>query len=152
MNPPDISAGQLILVIVLSLGIAAVYPFAKAGLLYGAIRILKFRVVSYWKSFFCVLIGLGALMAVEMVLMGLSMQPGREFDPYAMQGAVAISLIFGLFLTPLAEFISLLLFLKESVGRTLGAIAIHYLFCIVAGVVLVLCFVGVSMLVGLVVG
>ena len=67
MNPPDISAGQLILVIVLSLGIAAVYPFAKAGLLYGAIRILKFRVVSYWKSFFCVLIGLGALMAVEIL-------------------------------------------------------------------------------------
>ena len=152
MNPPDISAGELLLFMIVVLATMVIFPFAKAGLLYGAIRILRFQVVSYWKSLFCVLIGLGALMAVEMVLLGLSMQAGKEFDPQALQGAVAISLLLGLFLTPIAEFISLLLFFKESAGRTLGAIALHYLFCIVAGIVLFLCFVGISMLGALIIG
>ena len=129
-----------------------VAPFAKAALLYLAIKAVKFRDVGYWRSFFCVLIGFGAIMAAQMVLMGLSMQPGQEFDPEAIQGANMLSMLLGLVVVPLAEFVALLLFFKQSVGRTVGAIALHYLFCVAACVVLFLIVFGIMMIIGLLTG
>ena len=152
MNPSDISVGQLVLFMVLGLAIMVIAPFAKAGLLYVAIRVVKFRDIGYWRCFFCILIGFGATMAIEMVLMGISIQPGQEFDPEAMQGIALISSLLGLIVAPIAEFIALLLFFKESIGRSAGAIAVHWLFCVVAGIVLVLGLVGISMIVGLATG
>jgi len=84
-----------------------------------------------------------------MVLLGLTMQQGQEFDPEAMQGVILASYLLGLIAAPIAEFIALLLFFKESIGRSAGAIAVHWLFCLLAGILLILGFVGISMIFGL---
>ena len=145
----EVSGASVFLIIAITLVGMAIAPFAKAGLLYVAIRIVNFRDIGYWRCFFCILIGFGAAMAIEMVLLGLTMQQGQEFDPEAMQGVILASYLLGLIAAPIAEFIALLLFFKESIGRSAGAIAVHWLFCLLAGILLILGFVGISMIFGL---
>lgn len=127
----------------------AVYPFAKAFLMYFAIRMVKFQSHSYWKAFFCVLIGIGTTMAIQMILLGITLQPGREFDPNTFAASNLNAMFLGLFLVPIAEAISLLLFFKESLGKTLGAIVLTYMLAIALAVVLSLLFVALMFLITL---
>ena len=152
MDYPQISAGQMLTWLVVAFGMMAAYPFAKALLLHAAIRILKFQILSYWKAFMCVLIGIGATMAVQMVLMGLTLQPGQEFDPDAIAGTNLIAMFLGMLLTPIAEMVSVFLFFKESPGKTIGAIALHYLFFIASSMLIFVFIVAVTILLGLVAG
>jgi hypothetical protein len=149
MDSPEVTGGQLVLFMLIGLVAIVVYPFAKAFLMYIAIRMLKFQNLSYWKALFCVLIGIGTMMAVQMILVGLALQPGQELDPDAIAGANLIAMLLSLILTPVAEAISLLLFFKESPGKTIGAIALTYLFAIALAIVLFLLFLALMFLVGL---
>jgi hypothetical protein len=146
---PEVSAGQLILFMILGLAIMVIAPFAKAGLLYLAIRIVKFRDVGYWRCLFCVLIGFGTFLAVEVMLIGFIVQSGQEFLDEMLAGFTLTFYLLVLMLVPVAEFIALLLFFKDSIGRTFGAVAIHYLFCIVAWIMMVLGMIVIGMVVGL---
>ena len=138
MNPPDVTSGQIIFFILLIFGLMAVYPFAKAFLIYISTRLLKFHSPSYWKSFFCVLIGIGVTMAIQMVIMGLEFRSIDELDPKAFSGANFVTMMLGMILTPIAEAVSLILFFKESPGKTIGAVIITYLLAIVLLIALIL--------------
>ena len=135
MDPSDVTTGQLVLVTLLVLGVMALYPFAKAYLMCVATRMLKFQSLSYWKAFFCVLIGIGATMAVQTILSGLAFQPGQQIDPEVLKGVNLIAMSLGLILTPIAEAVSLLLFFKESMGKTIGVTVLTNLFTIIMFIV-----------------
>ena len=136
MNQPDIEYGPMILIIILILVGFAAYPFAKAYLMYLAGRILKFRSLSYWKTFFCVLIGIGIMMMVQMILIGVTFRQGRIFDPQAIIESSNIGTLLSLVLVPIAEAISMFLFFRESLGKTLGAVTLTYIFIFVLIIVL----------------
>ena len=144
--------GQLLLTMILTFGFIAAYPFAKAGLLHGATTVLKFQERSYRKALFCVLIGIGTMTAVYMILLGLTMRRGLLLDQTAILRTCLLTLFLSLFLTPISEAISLHFYYKESPGKTLAAIALHYLFFILLAIALALLYFIVAIAVNLITG
>ena len=133
MDTFDYSAGSVILIIGIVLGIMAAYPFAKAGLLHLSTRLLKFQQRSYWKSFFSVLIGIGVSLLMSSVCMAFL---GSGFNPESMRTSTLLSMVLSLVLVPIAEAISVFLFLRQSVGKTIGAVILTHVFILVLLIVL----------------
>jgi hypothetical protein len=144
--------GKVLFWVVLISGMMVAYPFAKAVLVWLAIRMVKFQNVSYWRSFYCVLIGIGATMAVQMIFLGIALQPERSLDPVEVSDVNSLAMFFGLLLAVVAETISLLLFFKEPLGKTIGAVALTHLLAIVLFVVLILSFAALAFLIALITG
>jgi len=140
MNSPDLTGGQIVIFLLIGLAIVAAYPFIKAFLIYYATRTMKFKKLSYWKSFFCVLIGIGIMTVIQMIIMGIAFQPGHEFNPDTILESNTKTSLLGLFLVPIAEAISIYIFFKESIGKSLGALALTYLFAIALLIVLFIVF------------
>ncbi len=138
MNQSDIDILPTILISLLILIGFAAFPFIKAYIMYFATRLFKFQNLSYWKSFFCVLIGIGIMMAIQMILFGLIIQQGRAFDHQAMIEASMNSMLISLVLVPIAEALSLYLFFRESPGKTAGTIVLTYIFIILLILILFL--------------
>ena len=131
MNDLDLTSADFIIVLMWILTIMVSYPFVKAYLLYLATRILKFKNLSYWKSLFCILIGIGVLMMIQMIFMGIAFQSQQEIDPQAIKESNAITIFFSFLFIPLAEGISIFLFFKESFWKTLGGLLLANVFMIV---------------------
>jgi len=129
-----------------------IYPFLKAALLHWAMAIVKFESKSYWRAFFCVLIGVGVTIMVQSILLSLSMRGRDTFDPLTIQKDSLVSSLVGLALTPFAETIAVLFFFKESSGKVIGAVALHWLLCLATVVALIILFFVVALTVNLITG
>ena len=146
MDSLDYSAASLILVFGIVLVVMLGYPFGKAGLLHLSTRLLKFQQRSYWKSFFSILIGIGALMftfSLDTAIIG--------YDPAPQSITVTKLLLvaFTLIVAPIAEAISVLLFFKQSVGKTIGAVVLTHVFIVVLFILLLILLFIVALFAGL---
>ena len=133
MDTLDYSAASLILVFGIVLVVMLGYPFGKAGLLHLSTRLLKFQQRSYWKSFFSILIGIGVSLLMSSVCMAFL---GSGFNPESMRTSTLLSMALSLILVPIAEAISVLLFFKQSVGKTIGAVILTHVFIVVLFILL----------------
>jgi hypothetical protein len=115
-------------------------------------RIVKFRTPSYWRSFFCVLSGVGVMIVASGLLTRLAAPSGQILSPIHAQGVGLLTVLMALVLVPAAEMIAALLLFKESVWKTIGAVVIHSLFCIIALIVIALAVIGVVAIIRLLVG
>ena len=109
------------LFLIASMAFIVGWPFAKGALIHLSTRLLRFETTSYWRSFFCVLIGLGTMMLVK-VLAWVVMTAGS--DPTAMLIAGPIVVIIGLAAVPFGEAYAALVFFKESPLRIIGCVAL----------------------------
>lgn len=150
--PTDIDPTFVALSITAMLVIMLVYPFAKGLLLYWTLKLVKFREPTYWRSFFCVLIGIGCALAVQTVNISLTMRQMDQFDPTKLERLSPLLYALLLLFTVLGEAAGVYSFFKESIAKTVGAIALFYVLCVVAVVSVVLAVLVFSIIVGAAVG
>jgi hypothetical protein len=141
VNYPDLTSGKFVFILLMALAMMVAYPFVKAFLIYIATRVMKFKKLSYWKSFFCVLIGIGIMMVIQTIFLSLSLRPGHEFNPNTIMVSNTIAMLLSLFLVPIAEATSMYLFFREPIGKILLGLVLTYLFVIALLIVLLIMFI-----------